>query len=126
MTNHELMLSIIEQLVEKGGYENFAVISLSKDYYVQLSAEKGDSEIYCEAVSNNYLPEGQQLSEAQIQELTRLNWHPPTSPQENYSNKFTVNSPTEKNELVNYLIETASSVYGCSIITQRMVELNLE
>jgi hypothetical protein len=126
MTNHELILSIIEQLVTKGLDENFAIFNLSKDYYIQISAVKNDTEVYCEAISNNYLPENRQLTMPQINQLKSLNWKEPASPQDNYSNNFPISFSSEKTVLVNYLIETAATVYGCQIITERMVDLNLD
>ena len=126
MTNHELILSIIEQLVTKGLDENFAIFNLSKDYYIQISAVKNDTEVYCEAISNNYLPENKQLTMPQINQLKSLNWEEPSSPQDNYSNNFPINSASERTVLVNYLMETASTVYNCEIITEEMVEINLD
>lgn len=126
MTNHELILSIIEQLVTKGLDENFAIFNLSKDYYIQISAVKDDTEVYCEAISNNYLPENKQLTMPQINQLKSLNWEEPSSPQDNYSNNFPINSASERTVLVNYLMETASTVYNCEIITEEMVEINLD
>jgi hypothetical protein len=126
MTNHELILSTIEQLITKGLDENFAIFNLSKDYYLQISAVKNDTEVYCEAISNNYLPTDNQLTIAQINQLKNLNWEEPASPQDNYMNNFPINSTAEKTILVNYLIETAATVYNCAIITERMVDLNLD
>jgi hypothetical protein len=126
MTNHELILSIIEQLITKGLDENFAIFNLSKDYYIQISAVKDDTEVYCEAISNNYLPKENQLTMPQINQLKSLNWEEPASPQDNYSNNFPINSASEKTELANYLIKTAATVYNCEIITEKMVDLNLD
>lgn len=126
MTNQTLILAIIEELITKGLDENFAIFNLSKDYYIQISAVKNDTEVYCEAVSNNYLPENNQLTMPQINQLKNLNWQEPASPQDNYSNNFPINSESEKTALVNYLMETATTVYNCEIITQKMVEINLD
>jgi hypothetical protein len=126
MTNQTLMLAIIEELITKGLDENFAIFNLSKDYYIQISAVKNDTEVYCEAVSNNFLPENNQLTMPQINQLKSLNWQEPSSPQENYSNNFPINSASEKTALVNYLMETATTVYNCEIITEKMVEINLD
>jgi|AntRauTorckE5430_2_1112549.scaffolds.fasta_scaffold03743_3 hypothetical protein len=126
MINHELILSLIEQLVTKGLDENFAIFDLSKDYYLQISAVKDDTEVYCEAISNNYLPRDSQLTMAQINQLKSLNWQEPASPQDNYMNNFPINSAAEKTILVNYLMETAATVYNCTNITEEMVDLNLD
>ena len=126
MNNHELLSSIIEKLISKGGYENFAIINLSNGYYVQLSAEIGDTKVYCEAVSDNYLKYGNKLPPTQIEALKVLKWEDPASPQDNYSTVFSVNSAAEKLELVNHLMRTVTSVYNTPMISERSVELNLD
>jgi hypothetical protein len=55
-----------------------------------------------------------------------LNWQEPASPQDNYMNNFPINSAAEKTILVNYLMETAATVYNCTNITEEMVDLNLD
>ena len=62
--NREVILSAIEQILYKGGKGNFVIFNLNSDFFIQMAAGRGDYEIYCEAISDNYLDEGKLLTKA--------------------------------------------------------------
>ena len=59
------VINAIEEITTEGGEQNFCIIYLTDDYYLQFTGSKGNSAVYCEAVSNQFIPEDLQLSEAQ-------------------------------------------------------------
>lgn len=72
----------LQRLITEGGNENFLVINLKGDAYIQFAAEKGKQEIYCEVSGSN--PKiNFHLSQTQIDQLTPLNWSLADSPYHN-------------------------------------------
>ena len=125
LTNKALLISTIEQTIYYGGSGNFVKINLG-DYYLQLAAARGDYDISCEAVSNNYLGEEIALSATQIEELIQLSWTPPTGPEGNFSLSHKVDSESARTILAKLLLTTAKQVYNYPTIEPNNIDLNLE
>lgn len=126
MSDKELILFAIDKLIMSGSYENFAILTLSKNYYIQLAAAIGDTEMLCEAVSNNYLKGNKQLTPDKIEVLKSLNWEVPANSTENFSCMLPVDSARAKSDLADLIMKTAKAVYGCETIGKRALEINLE
>ncbi|MEL6717150.1 MAG: hypothetical protein AAFP82_00375 [Bacteroidota bacterium] len=122
----ELLLSLIEDVIYSGGENNFAIIGLNREYYIQIAAGKGDYEVYCEAVSNHYLEEEYYLTEDQIQQLATLNWQSPEDSEGNYFLVHPVDSEGSRTNLADLLLTTSKSVYDAQNLTEKDISLNLE
>lgn len=122
----DLVIAVIENLLYYGGNSNFAILSLGKDYYIQMATEKGAYQIYVEAVGNYYLYEDSFLSEDQINRLIELTWQPPDRKDGNFFLIHNVDSEHEREELAELILHTASEVYGVNEIEEEQVNLNLE
>lgn len=119
------VITTINQLLTKGGMDNFAIFNLSSDYYIQMSAEPNADKLYCEAVSNNYIQSSNVLSESQMNDLISLGWIAPGS-DGNYSFLHDANSETDKNAVAELICKTASKVYFRSSFGKSQLTLNLE
>ncbi len=125
-SNETLILSIIEDLIYEGGDGNFAILNLSDDYYIQLVAAKNAVQVYCEAISDNYLPDDYQLTEAQIQQLKTLKWKAPDNPIGNFFCTHAADSDAGRAALAAFIMQTATSVYGCPMLTEDDIDINLD
>jgi hypothetical protein len=60
--------------------DQFLIVSVKhSNRYVQFAAQ-GSFGMRAETTSNHYLPESEQLTQAQIADLVEAGWHPPTRP----------------------------------------------
>lgn len=123
MNNRELILFTIDKLINAGNYENFAILALKKNCYIQLAAAIGDKEVYCEAVSDNFLK--QKLSKIQIKTLENLGWNAPEDAQSNYSLTLPADSKEAIFDLADFILKTAQTAYNTENIEKRNLELNL-
>lgn len=124
--NSLIVQSIIEQILYEGGTDNFVIFGLGSDYYVQLTASKGAYEIYCEAISNNYLEAELMLTQEQKNYLHHLSWNPPKGSDENYYLKHKVDSELDRAELAALILNTATLAYNCKTINFDSIVLNLQ
>ena len=122
----EVIISAIEQILYKGGKSNFLIFNLDSDYFIQMAAGRGDYEIYCEAISDNYLEEDKRLTKEQKGILRSLLWNDPKSSEDNYYIKYKVNSELSRIRLAELILKTANQVYNCERIDIENIILNLE
>ncbi len=125
MENKALILDTIEKIITKGGNGNFAVFTISDDYYIQVMANKGDGIMLCEAVSNKFLEGDARLSDAKIRQLEELYWNKPSGDTPNFYQSHRVDSITSCEELAELIMATANNVYGSGKLVEADVNLNL-
>ena len=118
------VLDLIETIIYEGGNNNFVILGLSSDYYIQIAAAKGAYEVYCEAVSNYYLEEENWLQGKQIEWLEKLNWN--LKEDENYSLSHSVDSENSRELLAKLIVDTAMQAYKVDGIDFNNISLNLE
>lgn len=120
------LISVIEEIIYNGGEHNFAIIQLNEDYYIQIAASRGDYEMYCEAVGNEYLEEETYLTEEQVVNLIKLKWELPVESISNYNQIHKVDSERSREELAELIIETSNKVYMIKEIDIEKIDINLE
>jgi len=113
----------LRKLASEGGSNNFLIVS-SGDFYIQFAAEHGAREVWCEAVSNSYLPAARKLSLEKINELKRRGFA--ISDTENFSRKFPLAGEEDARKLAGMAVEILERAYGCSSDSPVKIELNLE
>ena len=118
------VLSLIETIIYEGGKNNFVILGLSSDYYIQIAAAKGAYEVYCEAVSNYYLEEEDWLQGEQVELLKKMNWS--LKEDENYSLNHPVDSENSRELLAKLIVDTAMQAYKVDGIDFNNISLNLE
>ena len=122
----ELLLSIIEKVIYEGGKNNFAIIPANAAYYLQIAAARGDYDLYCEAVSNNYLEGEDMLVPAQEEQLAALGWYHPQSAAGNFYLHHPVNSETARIALAELFEQTLLEVYHASMINTDYIIVELQ
>ncbi len=118
------LIENFRRLLSDGGDDNFLIVSCG-DTYIQFAAERGDTQIYCEAVSNAYLPRKQQLSDDKIAELQRLGFSPPDE-SDNFSCIFTIADESAVRRIASLTLHMLANVYGCAESAALDFQLNLE
>lgn len=122
--DEEQLIHNLRRLITEGGESNFLIVSVG-DVYVQFAASHGDKEVYCEAVSNEFLPHGLQLTEDKVSQLRELGFEEPgASP--NFSRTFDVAEEAGLRELAQLTRYILSNVYGCAAQSRLRFELVLE
>lgn len=117
--------SSLKRLIEEGGKQNFLIINLGENYYIQVAGELYSSHLLLEAVSNHYLPSEKQLNLFLQEKIMGLGWTEPQG-EGNYSYKVSINSVDEYNSCIEFIQKTAKDIFGVDIIENSMIELNLE
>jgi len=122
--DEEQLVHNLRRLIKEGGESNFLIVSVG-EVYVQFAASRGDKEMYCEAVSNEFLPPELQLAEDKIVQLQGLDFEEPgASP--NFSRTFDVAEETALRELAHLTHHILSNVYGCAAQSKLQFELVLQ
>ncbi len=118
------VINAMEEITTEGGEQNICIIYLTEDYYLQFTGSKGNNELYCEAVSNQFLPEDLQLSDAQNQQLLDLGWS--EADFGNYSKSTRFEAGDAKMQLIKFIMETAKDVYKAPINEDTEFTIELE
>ena len=84
--NLETIAVSLKRIQNEGGSGNFIIFTIptKAHYYIQFAGEAGDSRLYAEAVSNNYLTPKFALSKDQMIQLQSAGWHPPSADKGNF------------------------------------------
>lgn len=114
----------LRKLTTDGGDGNFVIVSCG-DLYVQFAGSRGSKELYCEAVSNEYLSKDQQLSPDRIDRLEKLGFDLDDNSSQ-YSRKFRIADDSEVRELARTTLNILADVYGCRRDSDINLELTLE
>ncbi len=122
-SSEQQLVHNLKRMLNEGGDGNFLIVSCG-DAYVQFAAKRGDTQIYCEAVSNEYLPRNKQLSDHQIAQLQQLGFDT-SSDTENFSCTLAVADETSLASIAHFVVSILTDVYGCTDAKLEF-ELNLE
>ncbi len=122
--NEDTLVYNLRRLLTEGGRGNYLVASVG-DVYVQFAANRGEQQIYCEAVSNQFLPPSLRLNEAKISQLRSLGFEIGRgSP--NFSRTFYIVDSQELREIARTALSLFSGIYGIPPSSMIQFELNLE
>ena len=112
------------KLTTEGGDSNFVIVSCG-DAYVQFAGARGSSDVDCEAVGNEYLPEERQLTPDKIDRLEKLGFDlADDSPQ--FTRQFNLDGEAKARELARTSLDILADVYGCRRDSQLDIQLTLE
>lgn len=114
----------LARLIAEGDSSSFLVVEAGP-VYIQFAVGRGKKEVYCEAVSNQFLPADLRLSDDQVAQLRRLGFQEPgASP--NFSRTFSLAEEAEIHELAHLTCQILSSIYNCHSQSPVRFELALE
>lgn len=122
--NEDTLVYNLRRLLTEGGTGNYLVVSVG-EVYVQFAASRGEQQIYCEAVSNQFLPPSMRLNEDRISQMRSLGFEIGRgSP--NFSRTFYIVDSQELREIARTGLSVLSDVYGIPSSSMIQFELNLE
>lgn len=122
--NKEQLKTNLHRLITEGSEDSFLIVSVG-DIYVQFVPPSEEKEIYCEAVSNEFLPRRMKLDEKRTSRLKELGFEEPgESP--NYSRYFDISNDNALQEAIQTILSIFANVYGCPANSNFKFELNLE
>ena len=114
----------LRRLTSDGGDNNFVIVSCG-DFYVQFAGARGSRQLYCEAVSNEYLAQDQALVPEKIDRLEQLGFDLDAGSNQ-YSRQFKIPGESEIRELAVTTLRILADVYGCRRDSEVHLELTLE
>ncbi len=101
--------------------DSFLIVAPQSDSDIYVQFTYNSTKLYCEAVSNKFLPKKKQLTETKIGLLRQWNF----SLNENESQNFEVTfSSSNLPDLVNQIIKIFNDVYG--VLNTNKFEIELE
>ncbi|MDB3907269.1 hypothetical protein N9355_07340 [Crocinitomicaceae bacterium] len=118
-----IVVSSLEKTLFEGDFgkpQNFVIIEVG-DYYLQIASSRGAHKVHCEAVSNEFLVEGDQLSEDQKNSILKLGFKDLLS-EENYSIEMPCDSH-ENRVKIGVLFYRTAEIYGSTSITDCRVHI---
>jgi hypothetical protein len=113
--NIDDIVNSLRRIQTEGGNGNFAVFILDqqKNYYVQFSGSPDNTQLYAEAVSNEFIAAEGQLPLDYATQLNRLGWiSPEQGGSPNYSRTWTAENDAHRRSIADRVIETFMTVYG--------------
>jgi hypothetical protein len=115
VANERLVLAGLEELIQRRIDKSFLIIE-SGDYFYQFQYYPSKEVIYCEAVSNEYLPETAALSQCASDELIALGFKPPTEKAGfNYQRVYYIGrGRTQLKELAETAVRVFQDIYKVS------------
>lgn len=123
--NTTLIKTAISKILKEGGDSNYFVIDITKDYYIQAASSKGAEDVFCEAVSNQYLSKESKLSEEQLAKLKQIGWNTPTENNVNFFIERPANNNATIESLANFISNTISTVYSTEALSKESFQFHL-
>lgn len=117
----------LKRLQTEGGSGNFVVLTADADrnYYVQFAVACGETELYAEAVGNEFLAPAHALRPDQVARLQSMGWCPPAgSP--NFSREWQAVDDGDRLAVAREVMRVFAEVYGVEPHQPLQVELVLE
>lgn len=124
--NTALIKTAINKILKEGGDSNYFVIDITKDYYIQAASSKGAEDVFCEAVSNQYLSKESKLTDEQLTKLKQIGWNTPTESNVNFFIERPANNKEAIEALANFISTTVSAVYSSKTLSKDSFQFHLE
>lgn len=127
--NLDLIVTSLRGIQSEGGEGNFAVFDLEngRNYYIQFSGSPGESQLYAEAVSNEFLSSNAILTANQMAQLQSLGWNSPdpnVSP--NFYRTWVAENDNQRTTIGLHILEAFEQVYGMQPGDSLSVEMTLD
>jgi hypothetical protein len=121
----EEISSSLLALTSEGGAGSFLVVS-SGEIYIQFAGNVGNQRLRCEAISNQYLSDGQQILPAGLDRLKSLGFVLGGEPIESFSRTYDLPTDDYASGLAQLTVRILAEVYGVAPTAEVEVHLSLE
>ncbi len=113
------IVTALHRIQAEDGQETLCVFTanIKKNYYVQLVAERGQTTVHGEAVSNKFLAPEYALTANQMAKLQALAWNRPgaeTDQTPNFYRHWEITNEAEQLAVAKIILRTLEEVYGLS------------
>jgi hypothetical protein len=116
----------LDKLVSEGGEGSYLIVAIDEVYlqFLPLGNREGPW-VYCEAVSNEFLPADQKLEPEQITAITLLGFVE-TLESPNYSHEFMLPNIEIMTDIGRMALQMFSTIYLCSPDSEVDIDLHIE
>lgn len=115
-----------DKLISEGTEGSYLIVAIDEVYLQFLSIGDTDEPwLYCEAVSNQFLPPDQKLEPEQITALTLLGFEE-TIESPNYSCEFSVPNPDILADIGRMTLQMFATIYLCPSDAEVDIDLHIE
>jgi hypothetical protein len=103
----------LRHIQEEGEEGNFAlfIVDDQKNYYIQFTAEPGETSLHAEAVSNEYLDPEFALTPEQIARLQSMGWNAPGTFPNFYQDREAI-TDEDRLQIAREVMQASIEVYG--------------
>ncbi|MDP6452038.1 MAG: hypothetical protein QF898_01915 [SAR202 cluster bacterium] len=116
----------LDKLIKEGSDGSYLIVAIDEVYLQFLSVgDRDEPWIYCEAVSNQFLPEDQKLEPEQITALTLLGFEE-TIESPNYSCDFIVSDTAILTDIGRMTLQMFATIYLCPSDSEVDIDLHIE
>lgn len=121
-----MIANALRRIQEEGGEYNFVIFVADQDrnYYIQVTTRKGNTELRAEAVSNDVLTPEDALSNEQTARLESMGWNDQVDG--NYYRYWEASSDEKRSDIAEEVMRTFIEGYGISPDTIIEIEMELE
>ena len=120
----ERLVNDLRKILKAGKESTFLVVSAG-DVYMQFLAMPGREEIYCEAVSNEFLPGKSRLSDSAVKQLREFGFAEPSgSP--NFARVFVLAGDKDLTALARLTFLILSDIYGVAPDAELQFNLTID
>jgi len=112
-------------LTREGGPGNFMVVSAG-DVYVQFAGSPGNTQVLCEAIANEYLPEKLKIKPRALKKLKDLGFVLAGDQIQNFSRTYEILNEEQARELAEATTQILEKVYRVALAAEVQIELSLE
>ena len=120
---HDELAINLDRLLTEGDEGSFMVVSVGKPY-VQFGADKYDTRVRFEAVSNAYLPSEMRLTKEKVSELAIIGFDV-SNPESNFFREVDVSNKSTIRVIAKTARDILIDVYGCDPKARPRIELVL-
>ena len=114
----------LRDLTREGGPDNYMVVSAG-EIYVQFAGHPGNSQILCESISNEYLPDQLKVPPKAIKKLERLGFVLSGDEIKNFSRTYKIANAKQARALAGLTVRIFEEVYGLTRTAELHIEVSL-
>ena len=116
----------LDKLISDGTDGSYLIVAIDEVYLQFLSTgDRDEPWIYCEAVSNEFLPDGQKLEPEQITALTLLGFVENIETP-NYTCDFSISDPATLTDIGRMTLQMFATIYLCPSDSEVDIDLHIE
>lgn len=127
--NLQKILDSLRTIMEDGNDENIFLVFADrrKNYFIQFATSYGETSLFGEAVSNEYLEAPNKLTSQQMMKLAQLGWKPPNPPETlNFYREWEhIATDEDRLTIAKNVLQTLKEIYDFNSKSKLEIEVSL-